>query len=97
MYHLAKNEKLNIDYFPSNFILRDIQLFYIDYECNPYSPEWDLPNWGIYYWANSKGFREYLTSDDILLINESLETGKPVKKPYEEKVSAWKKKYDHTT
>lgn len=95
MYHLVRNNELNIDYFPNNFILRDHRLFYIDYECNLYNPEWDLPNWGIYYWANTEGFREHLTSGDIRFINESPETGKPVKKPFEEKVSAWKKKYDH--
>jgi predicted Ser/Thr protein kinase len=94
MYRLAKKAGLNIDYFPSNFIIRDQQLFYIDYECNPYSPEWDLPNWGIYYWANTEGFREYLSTGDILFINESPETGKPLKKPFEEEVSAWIKKYE---
>ena len=97
MYHLAKNTGLNIDYFPTNFILRDHQLFYIDYECNAYSPEWNLPNWGIYYWANREGFRDYLSTGDILFINESPETGKPVKKPFEEKVSAWKKEYDNSS
>jgi predicted Ser/Thr protein kinase len=94
MSHLVRNAELNIDYFPSNFILRDHQLFYIDYEYNTYNPEWDLPNWGIYYWANTGGFREYLSKGDILFINESPETGKPVKKPFEEKVIAWIKKYE---
>lgn len=92
--HLVRNANLNIDYFPDNFILRDNRLIYIDYECNPYSPEWDLPNWGIYYWANTKGFQKYLTTGDILFINESTETGKPMKKPFEEKVSAWINKYE---
>jgi len=94
MYRLAKKAGLNIDYFPSNFIIRDQQLFYIDYECNPYSPEWDLPNWGIYYWANTERFREYLSTGDILFINESPEIGKPLTKPFEEEVSAWIKKYE---
>lgn len=95
MYHLARKAGLNIDYFPSNFILQGQRLFYVDYEYNPYSPEWNLPNWGIYYWANGEGFREYLSTGDILSINESLETGKPVKKPYEEKVLEWIKRYDN--
>ena len=27
---------LNIDYFPTNFIVQDEKIFYIDYECNNY-------------------------------------------------------------
>ncbi len=27
---------LNIDYFPTNFIVREEKLYYIDYECNSY-------------------------------------------------------------
>ena len=40
----------NIDYYPTNFVLSEGILFYIDYECNPYSPQWDLENWGMQYW-----------------------------------------------
>ena len=94
MSHLVRNSELNIDYFPSNFILRGQQLFYIDYEYNPYNTDWDLPNWGIYYWANTDGFREYLLRGDILSINEFPETGKPVKEPFEEKVADWIAKYE---
>lgn len=38
---------LNIDYFPTNFIVQDGVMFYIDYECNLYSNEWNFENWGI--------------------------------------------------
>ena len=41
---------LNIDYFPTNFVLRDGILVYIDYECNAYSDEWNFENWGKQYW-----------------------------------------------
>ena len=41
---------LNIDYFPTNFVLRDGTLFYIDYECNPYDEKWDFSHWGMQYW-----------------------------------------------
>ena len=30
----AQAAGLNIDYFPTNFVVRDGQLWYIDYECN---------------------------------------------------------------
>ena len=42
---------LNIDYYPTNFIVRDETLFYIDYECNPYQRQWDFANWGLQYWS----------------------------------------------
>ena len=31
--------KLNIDYYPNNFVLSVDRLYYVDYECNDYSPE----------------------------------------------------------
>jgi tRNA A-37 threonylcarbamoyl transferase component Bud32 len=41
---------LNIDYYPSNCLPQDNVLYYIDYECNVYSDEWNFENWGIKYW-----------------------------------------------
>ncbi len=38
---------LNIDYYPTNFVVRDGLVYYIDYECNTYSEEWSFENWGI--------------------------------------------------
>ena len=43
---------LNIDYYPTNFVVKDDILYYIDYECNAYDPKWDFENWGIQYWIN---------------------------------------------
>ena len=94
MYNQAKNVDINIDYFPTNFIFQDQKLFYIDYECNPYKIEWDLPNWGIYYWANTKGFKKYLSTGCILAINESVDSGIPKRQTLEKKVLAWIDKYD---
>lgn len=42
---------INIDYYPTNFVLNDKTLFYIDYECNQYIEEWDFEHWGIQYWS----------------------------------------------
>lgn len=50
---------LNIDYFPTNFILQDGALYYIDYECNQYMPEWNFENWGIKYWSKTPEFLKY--------------------------------------
>ena len=45
---------LNIDYYPTNFIPQNDVLYYIDYECNQYSDEWNFENWGIKYWIKDK-------------------------------------------
>ncbi len=50
----------NIDYFPTNFILQDGILFYIDYECNDYMSEWNFENWGIKYWSKTPEFLAYV-------------------------------------
>ena len=42
---------LNIDYYPTNFVVCRGLLYYIDYECNPYSEQWNFENWGIRYWG----------------------------------------------
>ena len=51
---------LNIDYFPTNFIVQDEQIFYIDYECNNYMDEWNFENWGIKYWSKTPEFIAYM-------------------------------------
>lgn len=43
---------LNIDYYPTNFIPQNSVLYYVDYECNAYSDEWNFENWGIKYWID---------------------------------------------
>ncbi len=50
----------NIDYFPTNFVVQEDKLYYIDYECNDYMEEWNFENWGIKYWSQTKEFLEYL-------------------------------------
>lgn len=49
----------NIDYFPTNFILHNDQLYYVDYECNSYMEEWNFENWGIKYWSKTPEFIKY--------------------------------------
>lgn len=50
----------NIDYFPTNFVVQDGLLYYIDYECNKYMDEWNFENWGIKYWSKTDEFLNYL-------------------------------------
>ena len=51
---------LNIDYFPTNFVVQDEQIYYIDYECNNYMEEWNFENWGVKYWSKTKEFIDYV-------------------------------------
>ncbi len=60
MAELAKAAGLNIDYFPTNFVVQDGLLYYVDYECNQYMEEWNLENWGIKYWRRTAEVEEYL-------------------------------------
>jgi hypothetical protein len=56
----AKAAGLNIDYFPTNFVISGGLLWYIDYECNDYMEEWNFENWGIRYWSRTPEFEAYL-------------------------------------
>lgn len=51
---------LNIDYFPTNFVVHDGLIWYVDYECNDYMEEWDFEHWGIRYWSRTPEFEDYL-------------------------------------
>ena len=51
---------LNIDYFPTNFVVQGGLIYYIDYECNNYMEEWNFENWGIKYWSKTEEFLEYM-------------------------------------
>lgn len=48
----AKAAGLNIDFYPTNFVLQKGKLYYIDYECNPYMDRWSFEAWGSSYWKN---------------------------------------------
>lgn len=60
MADTAKAAGLNIDYFPTNFVVQNDLIYYIDYECNSYMEEWNFENWGIKYWSKTPEFIEYL-------------------------------------
>ena len=60
MAAIVRSYGLNIDYFPTNFIVQNGVIFYIDYEWNAYMDEWNFENWGIKYWSKTKEFIEYM-------------------------------------
>jgi len=64
MAALAKKAGLNIDYYPTNFVVQNNLIYYIDYECNEYSEKWNFDNWGIKYWSRTKEFEEALQKEN---------------------------------
>ncbi|MEZ3426870.1 MAG: serine/threonine-protein kinase [Lachnospiraceae bacterium] len=50
----------NIDYFPTNFVVQNGILYYIDFECNDYMEEWNFENWGAAYWSKTPEFMRYV-------------------------------------
>ena len=85
-YMLSLEQKMrmagiNIDYFPDNFVIDEKNVFYIDYELNPYSSEWDFSNWGIYFWLNEVGMRQFKKTLDASYISDPKNNGKPLITP----------------
>ena len=62
MAAMAQAAGMNIDYFPTNFVVQDGLLYYIDYECNEYMDQWNFENWGNTYWYKSREFMEYIAN-----------------------------------
>ena len=62
MAERAKAAGLNIDYFPTNFVVHEGLLWYVDYECNAYMDEWNFDNWGVKYWSRTPEFEAYVQS-----------------------------------
>ena len=50
---ICKENGLNIDYYPTNFIISNNCMYYVDYECNEYMKEYDFDNWGRKYWIKN--------------------------------------------
>lgn len=57
---------INIDYFPTNFVVKNNHLYYVDYEYNNYTDEWNFQNWGIKYWSKTNEFLNYLKTQKEL-------------------------------
>ncbi|WP_051333554.1 hypothetical protein [Aliagarivorans marinus] len=94
MANSLQSAGLNIDYFPDNFVWLQGRLFYVDYEHNPYDSHWDLRNWGLYYWANSEGMKRFKQNGQVDAINIAIDSGEPIKAPFEVQVAAWASKYE---
>lgn len=60
MCELLYPANTNIDYFPTNFVVQNGEMFYIDFECNNYMDEWNFENWGVKYWSKTEEFLKYV-------------------------------------
>jgi serine/threonine protein kinase len=63
IYHMCSllyASNTNIDYFPTNFIVQNDELFYVDFECNDYMNKWNFENWGMKYWSKTEEFLKYV-------------------------------------
>jgi hypothetical protein len=56
MCRILYMNKLNIDYYPTNFVIKNNKVFYIDYEINEYMDEWNFENWGIKFYSKTAEF-----------------------------------------
>lgn len=50
MAQMLKEQNLNIDYYPANFIVLNDLLYYIDYECNSFMEQYSYHKWSKQYW-----------------------------------------------
>jgi len=78
---------INLDWFPDNFVIQGDRLIYVDYEFNPYTSDWNLPNWGLYYWLNGQGMRAFKASGDSRYINRDRDSGVPIREPFAEQAA----------
>lgn len=51
--------KINIDYYPTNFVIKNNKVFYIDYEINEYMDKWNFENWGIKFYSKTAEFLKH--------------------------------------
>lgn len=61
MCSLLYKSNTNIDYFPTNFVVREDKIYYIDFECNEYMEEWNFENWGVKYWSRTPELLQYVS------------------------------------
>ena len=60
----AQGAGVNIDYFPTNFVVQNGRLWYVDYECNEYMDRWNFENWGVRYWFRTPELEANLSQQE---------------------------------
>ena len=70
--NITRKNNINLDWFPTNFVVKKGKLYYIDYECNEYSDIWNYENWGSLYWNKNPIFFDYFSKTSKMIFTERL-------------------------
>lgn len=62
MCRLLYPANTNIDYFPTNFVVEDGLVYYIDFECAAYTHERSFDGWGVTYWSKTPEFLRFVAA-----------------------------------
>lgn len=57
-----QSHRLNIDYFPTNFVVENGLVYYIDFECTAYTRERSFDGWGVTYWSKTPEFLRFVAA-----------------------------------
>lgn len=57
-----QSHRLNIDYFPTNFVVENGLVYYIDFECAAYTRERSFDGWGVTYWSKTPEFLRFVAA-----------------------------------
>ena len=97
MADVASDHHCNLDYHPSNFVIRGTEIYYIDYELTPYREERNLRNWGIFLWANPVAMRQFIaTGNDGASPLDSKITSVSAVREITERVRRWLLQHDQS-
>ena len=62
MCQVLYKKGLTIDYFPTNYVVNNGILYYVDYSCFTFSKNNSFENTGIIYWSKTPEFLEFITT-----------------------------------
>lgn len=68
----VKESGFNLDYFPTNFVVNNGKVYYIDFELNEYSEKWNYQNWGKKYWYRTNDFLYFFHPSSSTLYTDRL-------------------------
>ena len=62
MAQMVYSAGLNIDFFPTNFVVENGLVYYIDFECAAYTRERSFDGWGVTYWSKTPEFLRFVAA-----------------------------------
>lgn len=61
-----RRHHIDIDWFPSNFVVNDGKLFYVDYHCHDYDETRDFERVGLPYWSKGPELLAYVADHPVI-------------------------------